>query len=204
MRFSHAMITESKRNKLLLLDIDDTIVRAKNIYIYKTVDGKELKLSPEEYAKENITDENRHLYDFRDFKDAEKVSSSIKTGEPIISVLQYMDRMIEKGYNIGILTARGMEQTIKNTLQSWLMYKKRDSLRNIGSKLKEVFAINDDIKQYKGATDFDKKANVIKSLSKVYDKIIFIDDDMKNVNAVRRLNLSNVKVKSADEIGDLI
>jgi len=203
MRFSETL-NESKRNKLLLLDIDDTIVKAKNIYIYKNVNGKEIKLTPEEYAKEDTNSKNANTYDFREFKDAERVSNSIKTGSPIISVLKYMDRMISKGYDVGILTARGMEDTIRDTLKGWLMYKRRGELRNIGSKLKEVFAINDQIKSYDGATDFEKKANVIKNLSKQYDKIIFVDDDMKNINAVKKLNIDNVKSKFADEVGDLI
>lgn len=197
------ILNESKRNKLLLLDIDDTIVKAKNIYIYKKTKNGEIKLTPEEYANESVSSDNRHLYDFRDFRNKEKVSNSIKTGDPIISVLKYMDRMISKGYDVGILTARGMENTIRSTLQGWLMYKKRDKLRNIGTKLKEVFAINDRIKKYSGATDFEKKANVIKNLSKQYDKIIFVDDDKKNIDAVNKLHIGNVKVKSAYEIGDL-
>lgn len=191
-------LNESKRNKLLLLDVDDTIVKAKNIYIYKKTKNGEVKLTPDEYAEENVEDQG--LYDFREFRNAEKLSQSIKTGDPIIPVLNFMDRMIGKGYDVGILTARAQEDVIRNTLQSWLMYKKRDKLRNIGNKLKAVFAINDQIKKYEGATIFDKKANVIKNLSKQYDKIIFIDDDKKNVEAVKRLNLQNVKVKSVEEI----
>jgi len=199
-KFQQTLLTESKRNKLLLLDIDDTIVKAKNIYIYKKTKGKEIRLTPEEYARENIVDGNYNNYDFREFKNAEKISNSIKTGEPIINVLKYMDNMIQKGYVIGVLTARSMEDVIRDTLKGWLMYEKRGKLRNIGSKLKEVFAINDELKMYSGTTDFEKKANVIKSLSKKYTSIIFIDDDDKNVDAVKSLNLSNVSAKNVREI----
>lgn len=198
MKFSEAVLNESKKNKLLLLDIDDTIVRAKNIYIYKKVGDKEIKLTPEEYAKESHGHEDE--YDFRDFNNAEKISNSIKTGDPIVNVLKFMDNMIQKGYSIGILTARGMEDTIRDTLQSWLMYEKRGKLRSIGSKLKEVFAINDELKKYSGATDFEKKANVIKTLSKAYNEIVFVDDDIRNIRAVQDLHLQNVKAKIVSEI----
>jgi len=196
------LLNEGKKNKLLLLDIDDTIVKAKNIYIYKKISGQEIKLTPDQFSQEKITPETEHMYDFRDFRDAEKISSSIQTGEPIIKVLRYMDNMISKGYRIGILTARGMEEVIKSTIASWLMYKKRGELKSIESKLKEVFAVGDDIKKYKGATSFERKANVIKTLSSQYDKIVFVDDDSKNVEAVRNLNIYNVKVKNVNEIQD--
>lgn len=196
------LLTEGKKNKLLLLDIDDTIVKAKNIYIYKNINGQEIKLTPEQFSHEKVTLETERMYDFRDFRNAEKIASSISTGEPIIKVLKYMDNMISKGYKVGILTARGMEDVIKSTIASWLMYKKRGELKSIGSKLKEVFAVGDDIKKYKGATSFERKANVIKSLSANYDKITFVDDDSKNVQAVRNLNIHNVKVKNVNEIED--
>jgi hypothetical protein len=111
-----------------------------------------------------------------------------------------MDRMVGKGYKIGILTARGMEETIKDTMLSWLMYKKRGKLRSVGSKLKDVFAVNDDAKQYKGANSFEKKANVMKELAKKYDKVIFVDDDEKNIKAVNGLHLSGVQAKNVKEV----
>ncbi len=192
---------EAKIKKLLLLDIDDTIVSARNIYIYKKMpNGREMALTPEEFSKENVNSETNHLYDFREFRDAELVKNSIHTGEPILHVLQYMDHMITKGYKIGILTARGMEPVIRDTLQSWLMYKKRGKLRAIGAKLKEVFAISDEIKNYDGDTSFARKANVIKSLVKKYHKIIFIDDDMKNIDAVNDLRLHGVVSKHIDNV----
>ena len=199
MKFNKAaMLTEAKRNKLLLLDIDDTLVKAQDIYIYKKTEDGEVALTPDEFAKEGVKSDDN--YDFRDFNDAEKVAGSIKKGKPIIKVLQYMDRMISKGYRIGILTARGMEGTIQDTMTSWLMYKKKDKLKNVGNKLKEVFAVNDAVKQYQGANSFEKKANVMKDLAKRYDKVVFIDDDEKNVRAVNNLHLANVQAKNVEDV----
>ena len=200
MKFNEALILERKVSKLLLLDIDDTIVKASDIFIYKKLGGKEYPLTPDEFAKEKVTPETEYMYDFRDFNDAEIVSNSIKKGNPIIPILQYMDHMIGKGYKIGILTARGLEDTIKSTLESWLKYEKKGHLKNIGAKLKEVFAVNDEIKKYKGATSYDKKANVMRDLAIKYDKIIFVDDDQKNIDAVDDMNLRNVKAKNILEI----
>ena len=48
--------------------------------------------------------------------------------------------------------------------------------------------------------DADKKANVLIKLCKEYDKVVFVDDDKKNVNAARNLNIKNLKViKAWDE-----
>ena len=203
MKFNEAIkpLYEAKVKKLLLLDIDDTIVSARNIYIHKKMgNGKEIALTPEEFSKEDVNSETNHLYDFREFRDAKIVKNSIKSGEPILHILRYMDHMIRKGYKIGILTARGMEPVIRDTLQSWLMYKKRGKLRNIGAKLKEVFAISDEIKNYEGDTSFVRKANVIKGLVKEYHKIIFIDDDAKNIEAVDDLRLRGVVCKNVTDI----
>ena len=45
-----------------------------------------------------------------------------------------------------------------------------------------------------------KKGNVLKKLCKKYDRVVFVDDDQKNVNAAKGLNIDNLKViKAWDE-----
>jgi 2-hydroxy-3-keto-5-methylthiopentenyl-1-phosphate phosphatase len=193
--FYDTFILEERGNSLLLLDIDDTLVKAKNIFVYKKTDKGEIALTPEQYAKEKITPETKGLYDFREFRDPDKVANSIKTGLPIISNLKLVDKYINNGWTIGIITARGMEEVIYKSLREWLMYRnKTGNLQEIGDKLVRglVHAINDTEKRYLGNTDFEKKANVIKELAKRYDRILLIDDDIKNINAAKKLGLSNV------------
>ena len=49
-------------------------------------------------------------------------------------------------------------------------------------------------------TDAEKKANVLIKLCKEYDRVVFVDDDKKNVSAARELNIKNLKViKAWDE-----
>lgn len=193
-----SVLNEAKRKKLLLLDVDDTIVKPKEIHIYKKTPEGEVALSPEEFAKETNPDSS--VYDFRDFKDAKKISDSISKGQPILKVLKYMDRMIAKGYKIGILTARAHQKAMQDTMTSWLMYRKKGKLREIGNKLQEVFAVNDAVMAYRGANSAEKKANVIQDLANVYDTIVFVDDDKKNIEAVENLNLQNVKTKHIKQI----
>lgn len=198
------LLAEVKGENLLLLDVDDTLVITQNIYIYRKLpsDIKEVKLTPKQYAKEKITADSKKYYDYRDFRNPDTVANSIKTGIPIVSNLKIMDEYIKKGWKIGVLTARGMEQVVFEALRVWLKYKNlKGELKDIGDKMVRelVHAINDDERHYAGGTDFEKKANVIKDLSKKYDKIIFIDDDQKNLDIVKELGLKNVQVKKAEK-----
>jgi len=189
-------LMESIGNNLLLLDIDKTLVDAKNIFIYRNhpSDSVEVKLTPEEFAKDPLAhkSENKKYYDFREFRDPDKVYDSIKEhGVPIIGNLKIMDNYIKNGWNIGILTARGMEDKVHQTMLDWLMYRNENGeLVNIDEKILPrdlVFAINDETKNYEGESDFERKANVMKKLSDRYDRVYLIDDDGKNVKAVNDL-----------------
>ena len=52
-----------------------------------------------------------------------------------------------------------------------------------------VFAINDieRVKELGGGTDYEKKAEVVKTLLDTFDQIIFIDDDIKNIKAIKEM-----------------
>ena len=76
------------------------------------------------------------------------------------------------------------------------------ALHELGDVFKKTIshAVNDHYKIYKGETDAEKKANVLTDLCKKYDKVVFVDDDTKNVRAARNLNITNLKViKAWDE-----
>lgn len=201
--FNEVFLLEEKGKSLLLLDIDETLVKPKNIFIIKRFPNEEpVKLTPAEYAKEKVTLETKKHYSYEEFRDPDKVARSIKTGIPLITNLKIMDEYIKKGWILGILTARGMEELIFKTMKEWLMYKNnKGNLQDIGDKLVRdlVFAVNDDSKKYEGKTDFEKKAKVIEKLSKEYDRIVFIDDDQANINKVKGLGLQNVHTKLASK-----
>ena len=58
----------------------------------------------------------------------------------------------------------------------------------------------EDIK-YIGKDDGEKKANVLRNIAKKYDRVAFIDDDMRNINAVRS---SGIKTKAGENIRTII
>jgi len=190
----HTLTENVNQNRLILLDVDDTILKPSQIYIYRNLptDSSEVKLTPSEYAHENVTEENKDYYDYRDFLDPIKIKRSISQAEPIVSNLEIMDDLLSKGYQLGILTARSSEDMVFKGLKDWLMYKNKEGqLIPIGGRLnrENIFAVNDTerVKGLKGETDYDKKAEVMESLLEVYDEILFIDDDIKNIKEMRRL-----------------
>ena len=191
---------------LIVFDIDDTLLKvdSSKISIYKKVDGKEVALSTEEFAKDpDAADPSKKdLFDLRDFYTPEKVYNSIMSGTPLIRNLKIMDDYVNAGYDFCFLTARGCEETVKKALNDFLRIRKDDgALHELGDVFKKTIshAVNDHYKIYKGETDAEKKANVLIDLCKKYDKVVFVDDDTKNVRAARGLNIKNLKVIKAWE-----
>lgn len=190
---------------LIVFDIDDTLLKSNPtiIGVYKKEPGKaEIRLSTEEFAKDPDAGDpsKKSWFDYREFNDPVKVYNSIISGTPLIRNLRIMDDYIEAGYEFCFLTARSCEETIKKALNDFLKVKKPDgALQELGDIFNKTLshAINDSSKQYPGKTDAEKKANVLKKLCSKYDRVVFVDDDRKNVIAARELNLRNLKVIKA-------
>ena len=185
--------TSKKKNGILLLDIDDTLLKATGMFIYRKLptDKEEVALTPAQYADEHTTPENKKYYNYRDFRNSEKVYNSIKNGIPYINNLKVVDKFLRGGFTLGILTARGMEGAVYRGIKDFLKYRDKDgNLRPARISRNLVFAVNDDHKKYPGATDYAKKANVINKLKEKYDYVYFMDDDLKNIKAVKAMKNS--------------
>ena len=190
---------------LIVFDIDDTILKVDpNIMkIYKRVPGEKVKeLTTEDFAKEKdaADPDKRSWFDLTDFNTPIKVYNSIISGTPLIRNLKIMDDYVRAGYDFCFLTARSCEEVVKRAISDFLKMRSEDGkLKELGDSFKKTFshAVNDQIKKYPGRTDAEKKANILKKLCKVYDKVVFVDDDTKNVHAARNLKISNLKVIKA-------
>ena len=124
--------------------------------------------------------------------DPVKTQQSIEKAEPIVANLSVMDDYLKLGHQIAILTARSNEDVVFDGLKQFLIYKdSKGNLVPIGVRLsrENVYAINDvdRVKTLESQTDYEKKAEVVEKLLEKYDEIVFIDDDMKNVKAMRLL-----------------
>lgn len=190
---------------LIVFDIDDTILRVNTnaIKIYKKKPGEqEIALTTREFANDKDAEDpdKKSWFDYRDFTDPVKVYNSIISGTPLIKNLKIMDDYIKAGYDFCFLTARGCEEILKKAISEFLRFRDEDgALKELGDSFKKTFshAINDSTKRYPGKSDAEKKANVLIKLCKKYDRVVFVDDDHKNISAARNLNIKNLKVIKA-------
>ncbi len=183
------------KNNILFLDIDNTLLIPQNIYIYYEKDDIKIKYNPEEYAKLNVTKENKKYYDYSDFRDTIAIRNSINTSFPLKHNLELIDEFIKNGWHLGILTARGQERLISRITPRWL----KQNLKTKHSEIKRenIHAVNDEYKIYDGYTDPEKKLLVLKSHieSEKYGKIGFIDDNLFTINLIKKYNKSLPKDK---------
>lgn len=190
---------------LVVFDIDDTLVKAdqKTIKIIKYIDGDKKNkkyLSSEEYANDPDVQTHKDWFDFSEFKNPLKVVTSIIKGTPLLKNLRILDSYVNSGYKFCFLTARGCEDAIIYALQKFL------KIRNTKGELEDIrpyfntedsAAVNDSIKGYKGENDPEKKGEVLKKLCSKFDKVVFVDDDNKNVKFARELGINNLTVIKA-------
>ena len=188
---------------IIVFDIDDTLLKVdkRAIAIYKTKPGEaKKKLSTEDYAKDPDVVSHPEWFDISEFRNPTKVYNSIVSGTPILKNLKIMDSYIKAGYDFCFLTARSCEDVVKDALSEFLKMKTSDGqLKELGEIFDHAMshAVNDATKYYKGNTDADKKANILTELCSKYDRVVFVDDDKKNVRAAKGLNLPNLKVIKA-------
>lgn len=189
---------------LIVFDIDDTLLKAnsKDFHIYKKVNGKEIALTTDEFAKDPDAadpDKLHTIFDYRDFGSPEKVYNSIITGTPLLKNLRILDDYVKAGYDFCFLTARQCEDVVKKAIDSFLQVRRNGVLEPIGDAFNKTLshAVNDEVKKYPGKTDAEKKANILMKLCQTHNKVVFVDDDRKNIHAAINLNIPNLKVIKA-------
>ena len=167
---ARTLFLESK--KLRVFDFDDTLVMTNSFIYVKKPNGKEIKLTPGEYAvyKEKPGEE----YDFRDFY-------SVQEPQELRRITKVLKRIINKnrGEGVFILTAR--PQAVDKHIQRYL--------KDIGINQRiPVTGLQDNNPKAKADWIEDKID------SEGYDDVYFADDSLKNVNAVKQmLRKKNIK-----------
>ena len=160
---ARSLFTESK--KLRVFDFDDTLVFTNSFIYVKSIDGKEKKLTPGEFAvyKEKPGEE----YDFRDFY-------SVQEPKELKRITKVLRRIIDKnkGEGVFILTAR--PQAVDKHVQRYL--------KDIGINQRiPVTGLQNNNPKAKADWIEDKIDN------EGYDDVYFADDSIKNVNAVKKM-----------------
>jgi FMN phosphatase YigB (HAD superfamily) len=192
----------SNEKGIIVFDIDDTLIKTDPniIKVGKYVNGdksNKIWISSEEYAKDPDVPKHSEWFDFSEFRNPNKVVQSILHSDPIIKNLKILDKYINAGYEFCFLTARGCEDAITYALNRFLKYRDVDGiLKDISPKFNKKLsaAVNDINRRYDGKNDPEKKSNVLKKLSRMFDRVVFVDDDKKNVDFARGLQLKNLKV----------
>ena len=188
-------ISQKSQNNILFLDIDNTLLVPQNIFIYYEKDDIRMKYTPEEYAKLDVTKEQKIYYNYSDFRDIHAVRNSIRTSIPLYDNLEVIDEFVKNGWQLGILTARGQERLIARITPRWIS----DKLKNKHPKIerKNVYAVNDEYKTYNGYNDPEKKLLVLKNCvdSGKYGRVAFIDDNLFTINLIKKYNESLPKDK---------
>ena len=174
-------------NKLFLLDIDNTLLVPQNIFIYYHKDGVHKKYSPDEYAKIDVTVDEKKYYDYSDFRNPEIIKKSIETSSPLHDNLNLVRDYILDGWQFGILTARGEQDIIRDVIYNWLE-------KNLNMKIpflkNHVYGVNDKRYNYPGYSDATKKLYVVKKIveSKSFDKLCVIDDNKFTIDIIKNYN----------------
>lgn len=156
------------KDKLRVFDFDDTLAKVKsNIYVKNN--GKEIKLTPAEFAI--YTPKPGDVFNFRDF------NKVIRDAVPIKKNLNLL-KQAAKDVNTKttILTARLLAYPVKRYLKT-----------NFNLDI-YVVALGD-------ADPLKKAAYIEKEIKKGYSDIVFIDDSNKNIKAVDTLKAKYPNVK---------
>lgn len=203
-------IKPTDKKSIIIFDIDDTLLSANPsvIKIYKSFNGgPETPLSTDEFAKDPDKGKEGYKFDIREFRDPKKVYDSIIKGTPIIRNLRIMDSYINAGYKMAFLTARGLEEVVAEALGKYLLHRNGDKqFIKIPSgvfRREMSFAVNDEKyiqngKNVLGDTDGAKKGTILKRICSKYDRVVFVDDDLRNITFAKSLQLPNLKVVTAN------
>lgn len=163
-------------NKLRVFDFDDTLVKSNSLVNVLEKDTKKVvkQLTPAEFVNNKLS--HNEYYDFSDF-DNVKDPKLIKW---TINLLQKILNKTSRNKKVAILTARGSEA--KDNITNFL----KSTLKN--SNKVEVITL--------GNSDPYKKSEWIENqIKNGYNDILFMDDSMSNVNAVKKLKEKYPNVK---------
>lgn len=167
-----------KNKKILLFDIDDTLVETSAKVFVRTSAGIKKVLTNDEYNTYKLSP--GEFFDYTEFDDYERLMK-----DNLTKYFNTLKREYSKGTSIAIITARGSINGIERFLRKYGIILDRNL----------IFAISDPILKLKGTIQ-ERKAQVIKKLHENgYKTFIFFDDNEDNLHAAKNLeNNYNIKI----------
>lgn len=173
--------------KCAVFDIDDTLLKAQGIFIKQiTIDGNKILLTTSQFAKHKLPANS--TYSFEEFECPELNTTSITGGTPIYTNLLLLQKCIEMSHDIGILTARGLEDNTHKAINDFL---ENHLASNYTIQRALVFAVND-CKYDPRIPTATRKLNILKNLANKYSSVLYIDDDCLNIATANQGNIENL------------
>ena len=170
-------VAGSKSSKLLVFDVDDTLINTSARIFVRRGDKLVKTLTNNEYNTYKLRP--GEWFDYSEFADPEILSK-----ETFTKYWDTLKREYKKGTHISIITARGDANMIREFF-----------LKNgIDIKQELVFAVGDKNYMYHG-TVAERKAKTIKLLADLgYRTLIFFDDNEENLKAVKKLENDELNI----------
>lgn len=175
---SYVTIHGKSSNKIILFDVDDTLINTTAGIRIKKNNKYIKRLTNKEY-NDYVLKPGEEL-DFAEFEDSELLSK-----ESFTKYWKTLKKEYHKGTHIGIITARGSIEMIYNFLLD----------NGIDIKKELIFATDDPKLGLSGSVQ-QRKAEVISILYNYgYKNFIFFDDNDGNLKAVKSIeNILPIKV----------
>lgn len=158
--------------KLFVFDFDDTLAHSEVPIYVKMSNGTTILLTPKEFGVYSL-----NSGDFFDFSEFNKI---IRAAMPIEHNVQLLKTALSNPKNkVTILTARSLAFPISY----WL---------------KTILDLNVYVVAIGGSSPTLKSRYIEREISKGYDDIFFIDDSVKNIEAVNELKIKypTIKIKT--------
>jgi hypothetical protein len=170
-------IRGNESNRILLFDVDDTIVHTTARVGIRHKDGSVTMMDNSDYN--DYAMKTGDEFDYTEFNDINILLKDLPT--PYFDTLK---REYRKGTHIGIITARGDCDMIKKFLRA----------KGIDIKKELVFAVGDPKLGLSGTIQ-EKKAEVIDYLIKAgYKTLVFFDDNKLNLEYAKSQERKGVKI----------
>lgn len=165
-------VAGTESNKILLFDIDDTLINS-DVKVYVMKDGQLVrKLSSSEFNTYHLKPGEE--FDFREFNDEDILNSK----SVFLKYWDTLKREYSNGVHIGIITARSNAGMFHRFFKN----------NGIDIKRELIFAVNDPSLRLKGDTIEAKKADAIKRLAHWgYTTFVFFDDNKDNLAVAKAL-----------------
>ena len=179
---TYSFLDPTKRNQINVFDVDDVLVISDaKIRIYDSVSGETFNLSPQDYN--TYVSKPHHTSDYSDFASLE----ILKAGKIIDWVMEILKKTLEKKKAVGIITARGDRQLIK------------DFLLHHGININKdfIFAINDPRHSFDGTIAEKKKQAFVSLIDMGFNDFKFFDDSKENIDFANALvNEYDIKMEA--------